>query len=501
MFIDMNKRQVLFLLSLVSLLFFASCQKEDYKSVIPQDANMVASLNVGELIEEADLSHSAILKQAKEWMGLVATGSMRRKMDALLEEPNKLGFDFREPAYLFQTPNHCYGLALKVADDSDLEDTFSFLRMLQICSKLTEKDGKKWGMLLGEINFAFDANTFLLMVPTKGDNPSAVKSLMTHLLSLDENQQFQQSENYAKLTDTKGVIRFFSKANALPEAAEKYMSTMLPQNVRFGDVQLSSSVHFDKGAIRLVSTIFSDNPAVQQLIDEADENMHTISGKYLNAPADGFFVWSTLGCNGDWLLNTLKRNETMKNWLRALERAVDIEKMLKAVDGDVTFVMNSAEAVSGGDMNFLAMAEIENHDFLNDVGEWKQSMRDYNISMQEVGRNQYQLSAADYRLNWGVEDQNLYFTTDKSFVNNALGTKSNTLQSYSDEIHRSKMFTYISLDAFSNTRSSLSGKSADYLLNKIQGIVMKSDKMGDFEIRIQGRDLSKSLLKSLLEFD
>ena len=47
MFIDMNKRQVLILLSLVSLLFFASCQKEDYKSVIPQDANMVASLNVG----------------------------------------------------------------------------------------------------------------------------------------------------------------------------------------------------------------------------------------------------------------------------------------------------------------------------------------------------------------------------------------------------------------------------------------------------------------------
>jgi hypothetical protein len=175
--------------------------------------------------------------------------------------------------------------------------------------------------------------------------------------------------------------------------------------------------------------------------------------------------------------------------------------MLKAVDGDVTFVMNSAEAVSGGDMNFLAMAEIENNDFLNDVGEWKQSMRDYNISMQEVGRNQYQLSAADYRLNWGVEDQNLYFTTDKSFVNNALGTKSNALQSYTDEIHRSKMFTYISLDAFSNTRSSLSGKSADYLLNKIQGIVMKSDKMGDFEIRIQGKDPSKSLLKSLLEFD
>lgn len=497
----MNKRQVLILLSFVSLLFFASCQKEDYKSVIPQDANMVASLNVEELFKEADLSNSAIMNQAKEWMGLVATGSMRRKMNALLEEPNKLGFDFREPAYVFQTPNHCYGLALKVADDGDLEDSFSFLRMLQICSRLTEKDGKKWGTLLGEINFAFDSNTFLLMVPTKGDHPSVVKGLMSHLLSLDENQQFQQSENYAKLTDAKGVIRFFSKANALPETAEKYISTMLPRNVRFGDVQLSSSVHFDKGTIRLVSKIFSDNPAVQQLIDEADKNMHTISGKYVNAPADGFFVWSTLGCDGDWLLNTLKKNETMKNWLRALERAVDIEKMLKAVDGDVTFVMNSAESVNGGDLNFLAMAEIENHDFLNDVSEWKQSMRDFNVSMQEVAKNQYQLSAADYRLNWGVEDKNLYFATDKSYVNNALESKSNALENYSDEIHRCKMFTYISLDAFSHTHASISGVKADYLLQRIQGIVIKSDKMGDFEIRIQGRDKSKSLLKSFLEFD
>ena len=480
------------------LIMFTSCEKGEYKSVIPENARMVMSVDLAELASDADLENSAVVDLLRKTVGLVATGSVKRKVNGFIENPVKMGFDLRESAYLFQTPNESYGLALKVGNKGDVDDLFKFLNKQGLCSKLTEKDGRKWGALLGEIQFAYDSDAFLLFLPTKGEGAEMVKKMIAQCFTLEKKNQFVESEQYEKIEAEKGAIRLLSKGNALPSAAEAFVQNILPKTVRTGDVELRSSFQFEKGMMKISANLFSENPSVQKLLKEADDKMHRVHGKFANA-ADDSFVWSTLGCNGEWLLSVLKQNETLRNYLMMVERAVDIEKMLKAVDGDVTFVLRSTDALRDGNMNMMAMAEVERDDFLNDVDDWQKAMQDYHISMQKVGTNQYRISADDYQLNWGVVNGNLYFATDQAFDSKLLEqTKKATVPSHLAEMDGTKMFTYIDLTKLPVGNFDVAGLTITNPLTKLEGLVIKSERIGEFEFRLVGKDKSQSLLRSLL---
>lgn len=480
------------------LILFTSCEKGEYKSVIPENARMVMSVDLAALASDADLANSAAVDMLKKTIGLVATGSAKRKVNAFIENPSNLGFDLRESAYLFQTPNECYGLALKVGDKGDVDDLFKFLSKQGLCSKPTEKDGRMWGALLGDIQFAYDSGTFLLLLPTKGEGKEMVKQMMAQYFSLDKEKQFLESEQFEKIEAEKGAIRLFSKANALPTAAESFIQNMLPKTVRTGDVEMRSSFQFENGKMTMSAKLFSDNPTVQKLMDEADKKMHPVHGKFVNG-AEGSFLWSTVGCNGEWLLSVLKQNELMKKYLLMVERAVDIEKMLKAVDGDVTFLLRSKEPVFDGKFSLMAMAEVQREDFLADVADWQTAMRDYHIAMQKVGTNQYRISADDYELNWGVVNGNLYFASDNSFDTKLMEQASNAaVPSYLKEMEGTKMFTYIDLTHLSLSDFDLAGIAIKNPLNRLEGLVMKSNKIGEFEFQLVGKDKSQPLLRSLL---
>ena len=480
------------------LILFSSCEKGEYKSVIPENARMVMSVDLAELASDADLQNSAVVDLLRKTVGLVATGSVKRKVNAFIENPIKMGFDLRESAYLFQTPNESYGLALKVGDKGDVDDLFKLLSKQGLCSKITENDGRQWGALFDEIQFAYDSDAFLLLLPTKGEGAEMVKKMIAQCFTLEKKNQFVESEQYDKIEAEKGAIRLFSKGNALPAVAETYVQNILPKTVRTGDVELRSSFQFENGFVKMSAKLFSENEAVQKLLNEADDKMHRVHGKFANV-ADGSFVWSTLGCDGEWLLGVLKRNETLRNYLMMVERAVDIEKMLKAVDGDVTFVVRSTNAALDGNASVMAMAEVERDGFLSDVDDWQTAMRDYHISMQKVGANQYRISADDYQLNWGVVNNNLYFASDNAFDSKMLEqTKKVTIPSHLAEMDGSKMFTYIDLTMLPVSNFDLAGLTITNPLTELEGLVIKSDKIGEFEFRLIGKDKSQSLLRSLL---
>ncbi len=119
--------------------------------------------------------------------------------------------------------------------------------------------------------------------------------------------------------------------------------------------------------------------------------------------------------------------------------------------------------------------------------------------MQKVGANQYRISADDYQLNWGVVNNNLYFASDNAFDSKMLEqTKKVTIPSHLAEMDGSKMFTYIDLTMLPVSNFDLAGLTITNPLTKLEGLVIKSDKIGEFEFRLIGKDKSQSLLRSLL---
>lgn len=470
------------------VLCLASCSKKDYASVIPAYATFVASVNLSDVATEAGLKDSPILSFLN--IGLKASGLNDELFGAVIDDPSVLGLDFTSPAYVFQTANHSWGLVLRVDDSGQLEDVFKILAQKQIASKLTEKEGLSWSSLLGDINVAFNKESLLILVSQEdGITPMMLKQHMTALFGQEAELSFASTEQMQQLENSKSPIAVYSRMTALPQQMASGLAGFLPKGVRIADVEVSMSASFENGKAILKASMSSQNERVQQLLDDTDKHMHTIKGDFLGAASDRSFAWISMGCEGGWLLDLLKQNEDAKQALFMLERGIDIEQMLRSIDGDVTLVL-PAEPSSAGLQNsdFMLLAQVAQTDFLNDVPEWQKSARDYGITIQNKGNQQYLMTTPETRLLWGVEQQNLYLATEGAYGQKAFSQNSTQLAAYKSEIEQSQLFAFLNLQAVPDLKSI-----------PLKAVVLRSEKTGEVELRIEGTRTDKSLLSQLLD--
>ena len=486
------KKTYIFYIALFLMLGLASCSKKDYMTVIPADATFVAQINLADIAEQADLQNAPLVSTLKGYVGLIASGEEKEMVKAVLDDPSIIGIDFTAPAYVFETIDHRWGIVLCVKDDDHLDETFKVLAKQQIASKPTERDGLMWTSLLDDINIAYDSQRLLILTAQSGSAaPNALKRQMTQLFEQDRELSFFETEKMKIIEDADAPLTIYSRMAALPQDMAQQMAGFLPKGVRSTDVEVCMSADFKEGSAVLRATMFSDNEKVQQLFEQADDNMHKIQGDYLGAASDNFFAWISVGCRGEWFLNLLKQSEQAKQTLFMLERGIDIEQMLRSIDGDVTFVLPSEPAAEGvSNTDFVAMATVKNSDFLFDVADWQRSARDYDITLSQKGKNQYLLKAQDMQMEWGVDGETLYFATPNAMLQKAFSQNNNLLSAYEDEIKDSQFFAFVNLQAL----PSLSAKDIP-----LKAIVMKSERTGEVEIRLDGKNPNRSLLAQMLD--
>ena len=483
------KKSNIFYFTLFLTLFFTSCNKNEYMTVIPADATFVTQINLADVAEQSDLKKAPIINLLKGYIGLVASGEDKELVRAVLDDPSIIGIDFSSPAYIFETIDHHWGLVLKVRDEDHLDDTFKALTKQQIASKPTERDGLLWTSLLDDINIAYNSQTLLILTSSAETAPNMLRRQMTQLFNQESELSFFETDKMQKLNMSDAPIAVYSHMAALPQEMSQKLAGFLPKGVRCVDVEMCMSANFKEGEAVLHVSMFSENEKVQQLFEQADEHLYKIRGDYIGAASDSFFAWISVGCQGEWLLNLLKQSEEAKQTLFMLERGIDIEQMLRGIDGDVTFVLPSEPAVDGmRKTDFMALATLKNNDFLADVSDWQRTARDYGIILSNCGKNQYLMRTDDYQLNWGVDNHTLYFATPNAQTQRAFSANATPLADYQDEIKSSQFFTYINLAAVNNSN-----------LSPLEAIVIKSEKTGEWEMRVVGKDKQTNLLSSFLK--
>ena len=474
---------------ILTLLFVSavmvSCSRTEYTDVIPADATFVASVDLNHLSQDANLANSPVVQLLKTFGAEVVD---RQLLTTLIDNPSEIGIDFKSPAYVFETKSRMLGLVLSVSDEDKLEELFALLSKKQLVGKLVEKDGCQWSTLLGDIPFAFNDHALVFMAPFADElSATMLKNQLSELLQQSEEQSFTKTEQFDRMSAGDASVRLYSRMSALPSDYAETIAEFLPEGVRAADVEVLSTIAFEKGEAILHASLFSANPQVQQVLEDNDKQMHTISGEFLNAPSEGFFVWFTVGCKGDWLLQRLKSNEQAKQLLFMLERGIDIEKMLKAVDGDFTLIVPNVPASSVPD--FLLLAHLDNTDFLKDVDYWQKSASDYGISLVSDGKNQYRLLADGFELDWGVDGKTLYLASSASMIRNAFTPRSSLLQPFADDINQSQLFAYVNASAFDDPTFATMG---------IKCFQLRQEKTGEMEIRVQMNDDSTNILEQLL---
>ncbi len=431
----MKKFQIISALVMV-VLALCSCTNTDYQNVIPVNASLVVKVDMKSIAEKSDFKNSKWMKELDGSLGAVVSGKDMKSVKEYVADPMKIGIDFSMPLYFFMMADETMGMTMKVSDEDHVKDFLLLLNKQGLASKPQEKDHWMCGTLIDDIYYSYDGTTFLMLASMKGKN-TTISRMARELTALKESDSFVSTEAFGRLNEEeKDVVMYVMSAQMIESL--KMAGGVLPSSV-YKDVEALASLDFAQGEARIMGKLFAKTKDAQHLIDEANANLKKMNGRYLDKVSDDAAIWIGAGVKGEWLLEKIKENKELKTMLFATERAVDVEQMLKAMDGDVSLELPLLDTEK---VDYVLQAELNNTDFLADVNDWKLSQKDYGIEMKELEPQQYQLMLDGQTYRWGVRDKDLYWATPRA-VEHAENSADAKLKAYREQIEDSRLFLFV----------------------------------------------------------
>ena len=476
-----------FIILLVALLL-TSCSNDDYRNVIPSDASFVVSVNLGSLAEKSDIEHSKYMNLFKIGLTSVVSNDKLDDVQELIDHPEKTGLDFTAPVYIFGKDANQVGMVVKVADRGDVEDFVEMLHDIDVASNPKEHNGITECTLIDEALCLYNDRAFLLYIDQTSKSKDDARKLAAQFLTQGADDSFANTENFDRLDAESTDISYYVSADVISKS-KSLVSEQTSKASWFGNLCILGRLTFDNGRALLVNNFLPLTEADKEKMDEyVLKHLRPIEGRYLKMQNGPSLVWGCLGVEGQWLLDEcLKDNKDIKGTLFMLERCVDIEQMLRSVDGDITFTIGKS---GSSEPSFSAMARVKETKFLSDVDYWQKSMKDYGMSMDRLSDNDYVVHLGDgKRLYWGVNGNDLYMSS-----NGHPTLDSDQWSSLADDIKSCYLYIVADLQPIGDTieEEELAFlKSLDKLMFKI-----KSSTELDIEVTSQNKE--ENILKTFL---
>lgn len=491
----MKKFQFISALVMV-VLALCSCTNTDYQNVIPANASLVVKVDMKSIAEKSDFKNSKWMKELDGSLGAVVSGKDMKSVKEYVADPMKIGIDFSMPLYFFMMADETMGMTMKVSDEDHVKDFLLLLNKQGLASKPQEKDHWMCGTLIDDIYYSYDGTTFLMLASMKGKN-TTISRMARELTALKESDSFASTEAFGRLNEEeKDVVMYIMSAQMMESL--KMAGGVLPPSI-YKDVEALASLDFAQGEARIMGKLFAKTKDAQHLIDEANANLKKMNGRYLDKVSDDAAIWIGAGVKGEWLLEKIKENKELKTMLFATERAVDVEQMLKAMDGDVSLELPLLDTEK---VDYVLQAELNNTDFLADVNDWKLSQKDYGIEMKELEPQQYQLMLDGQTYRWGVRDKDLYWATPRA-VEHAENSADAKLKAYREQIEDSRLFLFVD---WAKLAKGLSQSSNVALVMqmwdgffKIDALYWKLSSVEEGVVVIESKNKNENFLKQILQ--
>jgi hypothetical protein len=208
-------------------------------------------------------------------------------------------------------------------------------------------------------------------------------------------------------------------------------------------------------------------------------------------------LWLGVNMKGEWLMKQMKKSRNFKEVLFMMERVVDIEQMINAVDGDVAVEYPMSGLGFVGKPAYKMYAEVKNTDFLADVKDWMATSKEYGMTYREVDKNKYVAEMDGETFTWGVED-NVLYSFRGQMDPPSKGT--NPLDAYKNDIQNSRFFIFVNLEKMPLEQL---GRSSDMpigdALNSLKAIMLKSADVDELTLTVALKDKNENFLKQLLK--
>ena len=433
----------------IGILFLASCSpKTEYTHALPKNASIVVGMELDQMANKAGLNGSEgekVVKKLKTLMKGGLQGDAAQLAERIIDQPSESGLSFDDKVYFFATP-HAEALAIlaKVTDEGKLETLMNVLQKESIATPLREESGCRWTQVGGAL-CAFNNGTFLLLQPSKGD-ASGMKGTLLSLMRQKEGEGFASLPEFTKIEAPGNDIASVVNLSAVPYELTTPLRMGLSADIRLEDIKYFVSANFEPGKVVMNSESLISNPKILGFFDTMDKVIQPIQGKYLDYYQGNTLLWASGRIDGKELYRMLCQNPTIKQMLYNPLLPVDVEYIFSSIQGD--FAMGRSTLYTD---NYLLYADVTNSDFLKTFEDLRPmlALTGGQIVLDNVGTDEYVMRTYEGNYYFGVKNNRLYVTNNRSFAEEAGRTygASMGVKPWSAEVKQNRLYASVNLSA------------------------------------------------------
>lgn len=391
----MNKLyfKIIFFTAFVFLL--CSCSNNDYVNAIPRGSTALMSMDMGKMADKQQIADKAsVLKSLLH-----------------VDDVSDCGIDVSQKVYLFETADGNLGLCAKVADEDDLENWLNHLSKSQhICTQVSERKDMKFSVLKDSWLIGFSDESLLVMGPVVAEAQADMQRQMIKYLKADEEHGIMSSPLFECLDTIASPMAMVAQAQALPEKFIAPFTLGAPKDADASQVVIAADMSIVKGMLRIKGETFSFNKQIDSALKNAANNYRPIKGRYISSMPDDALVGIFMNVDGNKFLPMMQTNKGIQQLLLGINAAIDMDNIIRSVDGDMAIVMPS---FSDSNLKMTMAAQLAHTNWLGDVDYWKQSCPK-GARIADWGHQAYSYSDGKTSFYFGVTgDKQFYSGSDE----------------------------------------------------------------------------------------
>lgn len=392
----MMKRIIIYIITIGVIL--SSCSS-DYRNAIPANSIALLSLDVKGISEADNTGDKSIINSILQ-----------------IEDIGQSGIDLNERIYLFEDAEGMLGLVACVDNEKKVESWFEDLSQKNKCTKIKERKGYKFSVFNDSFVAGFSKSAIILMGPTIGSGQSKLQAKITKYLGTENDNSIVNTPMYERLDSIETPIAMIIRGQALPEKMLSLFSMGALSKAKPNDILMAASATVSDGCLNIVGETFSFDNDIDLSIKSSLATYHPIEGKYIDCISLNNVLTILSGVNGENYLNLLRNNISFRTLLIGLNTALDIDMILKSIDGDILMAMPSAK---GRNFDFQLLANVRDTDWLADVDYWKKTTPS-GYEIRNKNDREFFYSGAGWNMYFGINKQNqLYISTTENLAQTA----------------------------------------------------------------------------------
>lgn len=348
------KKTRFFIIASLMIVLMSACSDNDYLNAIPSKSTAVISIDMSRLNgQEQEQNQEHILKTMLH-----------------VDDVSKCGLDVKEKVYLFETIDGNLGLCAKVADEGDVSNWLSELSQQRICSTVTERKGFHFAVLKDSWLVGFSSKALLVMGPVVAEAQAEMQRQMVRYLNADEDAGIKSSKLFAQLDSIDSPMAMVAQAVALPEKFVAPFTLGAPKDADASQIVIAAGMDVEDGVLKIVGRTFSFNPSINQALVKSQQVFRPIQGDYVQSMPDDAMAGIFMNVAGSRFLPLVQSNQGLQTLLMGINASIDMDNILRSVDGDMSIVLPTLGA---DHMQMMMAARLSHAKWLSDVDYWKQS--------------------------------------------------------------------------------------------------------------------------------